>query len=89
MKIAKQTTIEEIGPATWTAFAEEIGLAAAFVRRRVRELAGAANAHLSSVADGTPLAALDASALKEYGALISSRAGRLGRTGRKLSPGEG
>ena len=80
MKIAKRATIEEIGPTTWTAFAEDIGLVASFVRRRVRELSDAVTAQVPSIADGTPLAALGASALKDYAALIASRADRLART---------
>lgn len=80
MKIAKRATIEEIGPTTWTAFAEDIGLAASFVRRRVRELADAVTAQVPSIAHGTPVAALSASALKDYAALIASRADRLART---------
>jgi serine/threonine-protein kinase HipA len=80
LKIARRATIEEIGPTTWTAFAEDIGLAASFVRRRGRELSDAVTARVSSIAAGTPLAALDTSALKEYAALIASRAERLART---------
>jgi serine/threonine-protein kinase HipA len=80
MKIAKRATIDEIGPPTWTAFAEDIGLAASFVRRRVGELSDAVTAQVPSTATGTPLAALDASALKEYAALIASRAEQLART---------
>jgi serine/threonine-protein kinase HipA len=80
MKIAKRPTIEEIGPTTWAAFAEDIGLAASFVRRRVKELSDAVIAHVPSIANGTPLATLDASALKEYAALSSSRAERLAKT---------
>jgi serine/threonine-protein kinase HipA len=66
MKIAKRATIEEIGPSTWTAFADDIGLAGSFIRRRVRELS-----------DSAALAELDASALRNYAALIASRAERL------------
>jgi serine/threonine-protein kinase HipA len=89
MKIAKRATIEDIGPNTWTAFAADIGLAASFVRRRVRELSDAVTAQVMPIADSTPLAALDVSALKGRAALISSRAERLARTVRKLSPGKG
>ena len=41
MKIAKRATLEEIGPTTWPSFAEDVGLGATFVRRRVMELAEA------------------------------------------------
>jgi serine/threonine-protein kinase HipA len=80
MKIAKRTTLEEIGPATWPAFAKDIGVAASFVRRRVRELSDAVVAQVPSLPDGTALAVLDAAALKEHAALIASRADRLART---------
>ncbi|MGE0449168.1 MAG: type II toxin-antitoxin system HipA family toxin, partial [Vicinamibacterales bacterium] len=80
MKIAKRATIEQIGPMTSTAFAEDIGLAASFVRRRVRELSDAVTAQVLPISASTPLAALDASVLKEYAALIASRAARLAKT---------
>ncbi len=41
MKIAKRATIEEIGPTTWPAFSDDIGMPVRFVRRRVVELAEA------------------------------------------------
>lgn len=80
MKIAKRATLEEVGPATWPAFAEDIGLAASFVRRRVRELSNDVIAQVALIPGSTPLAALDVSALKTYAALISDRAERVART---------
>lgn len=41
MKIAKRRTLEEIYPADWSNFAEDIGMRAPFVRRRVEEIATA------------------------------------------------
>jgi len=79
MTVAKRATLEEIGPATWTAFAEDIGLAASFVRRRVKELSNAVVARAPSLPESPGLAALDASALKEYAVLIATRAERLER----------
>ena len=46
----------------------------------MRELSDAVTDQVPSIADGTPLAALGASALKDYAALIASRADRLART---------
>jgi serine/threonine-protein kinase HipA len=80
MKIAKRATIDEIGPTTWTAFAEDIGLAASFVRRRVRELSDSVRGHVLLLPASAALAALDASALKNYAALTASRAERLAGT---------
>ena len=83
MKVAKRVTLEEIGPVTWPAFAEEIGLAASFVRRRVNELAGAVIAQVPSVLDNPGLAGLDAGALREHSTHIVSRAERVVRTSTK------
>lgn len=80
MKIAKRATIEEIGSTTWTAFAEDIGLPASFVRRRARELSDAVGGHVLSLPASEALAELDALALKGYATLIASRAERLART---------
>lgn len=80
MKIAKRATLEEIGQATWTPFAEDIGLPASFVRRRVRELSEAVSSQVPPLPDSAALAGLDAPALKDYVALIASRAERLAKT---------
>jgi serine/threonine-protein kinase HipA len=80
MKIGKRATIEEIGPTTWTAFADDIGLAASFIRRRVRELSDNVSSYVRSLPASEALAELDASALRNYAALIASRAERLAET---------
>ena len=79
MKIATRATLEEIGPTTWAAFAEDIGLPASFVRRRVRELSDAVSSQVPPLPDSAALTELDAPAMKEYAALIASRAERLAR----------
>jgi serine/threonine-protein kinase HipA len=83
MKIAKRAMLDEIGPATWPAFADDIGLAASFVRRRVKELSDAVVAQVPVLLDSPALAVLDASALEEYAVFIASRAERLARTSAK------
>lgn len=80
MKIARRATLEEIGQVTWTAFAEDIGVPASFVRRRVRELSDAVRNQVTSLPDSAALTGLDASVLRSYAALIGSRAERLART---------
>ena len=80
MKIARRATLEEIGQVTWTAFAEDIGVPASFVRRRVRELSDAVRNQVTSLPDSAALTGLDASVLRRYAALIGSRAERLART---------
>lgn len=81
MKIAKRATLEETGPTTWPEFAEDIGMAAPFVRRRVVELAESVMGQAQVVADGSALAGLEAEALTNYATLIVSRAERVARTG--------
>lgn len=82
MKIAKRATLEEIGPETWTAFAEDVALGAPFVRRRVKELADASRAAARQVAERTTLASLDGDALATHASLIASRAERVAKTSR-------
>ena len=80
MKLARQATLDEIRPATWPAFADDIGVPAVFVRRRVRELSDAVSSQVLSLPDTAALAELDRSELARFAALIASRAGRLART---------
>jgi serine/threonine-protein kinase HipA len=80
MKIAKKATLEEIGPTAWPAFAEDAGLAAPFVRRRVGELAAAVLAQAAPVSRSPSLAGLDADALQTYSSFIASRAEQVART---------
>jgi serine/threonine-protein kinase HipA len=80
MKMAKRATLEEIGPMTWPAFADDVGLPVSFVRRRVRELSDAVGREVTSLANSPALDVLDAFALKEHAARIASRAKRLAAT---------
>ena len=81
MTIARRATLDEIVPKTWQAFAEDIGVAGAFVRRRVVELADAVVAQAPSIPESPALAGLDVAVLKRYSARIVSRAERVARTG--------
>ncbi|MCL4818157.1 MAG: type II toxin-antitoxin system HipA family toxin [Vicinamibacteria bacterium] len=87
MKIGGGATLDEIGPAPWTAFAEEAGLAPPFVRRRVGELAEAVALRAQAVASSPALAGLDASALESLADLVVGRARRVGRSAGPTSPG--
>jgi serine/threonine-protein kinase HipA len=80
MKIAKRAMLEEIGSTTWPAFAEDIGLALSFVRRRINELADAVIAQASAILAHPALAGLDHDALKEHSTLLVSRAERVAKT---------
>jgi serine/threonine-protein kinase HipA len=79
MKIAKAATLEEIRATTWSAFAEDIGVGAPFIRRRVRELTGAVPEALSSAVTHVTKWGLDVEALNRFGTLISDRATRLAK----------
>jgi len=81
MKIARRSTLDEIQSSTWTSFAEEVGLAAPFVRRRVTELAAAVLAKSPAFTRHANLAALDARVLKEQASIVAKRAERVARTG--------
>lgn len=48
MKIAKRRTLEDINAADWSKFAEDIGMRAPFVKRRVKEIAEAISSNLES-----------------------------------------
>ena len=80
MKIAKRATIEEIGPTTWTAFADDIGVPDPFVRRRAAELADEVIAKAPAIAVSSPLQGLNAAPLEEFAALVVSRARRVAST---------
>jgi serine/threonine-protein kinase HipA len=81
MKIAKRATIDEIGPTTWPAFADDIGMSARFVLRRVVELAEAVLGRVPDLPGSAALAGLDGSTLAQYAASIASRAERVARSG--------
>jgi serine/threonine-protein kinase HipA len=83
MKIAKRATLEEIGQQTWADFAEDLGLGAPFVRRRVRELADAVRSKAPGVAESITLPGLDAGAVAAHAALVAARAERVGQTSPK------
>lgn len=86
MKIAKRAMLEEVGATTWPAFAEDVGLPASFVRRRVRELSDAVVEQLPSVVDRFLADGLHAEALMGYAALVTVRAQQVaGSPGDSLS----
>jgi serine/threonine-protein kinase HipA len=82
MKIGKRT-LDEIGPSAWPAFAEDVGLGASFVRRRVKELSDAVVAQLPHLVRSAALDALDGPALERFAVLIRTRAERVVLTSAK------
>ena len=77
MKIADAAAPKDFSPRTWDAFARDIRLGAPFLRRRVRELADAAQQNAGAVAQSIAAKGFDAEALERYATIIRSRAQRL------------
>ena len=77
MKIAKSATLEEIDESTWSNFAADVGLAAPFVRKRVKELASAVADSASSVAAHIAIPGLSEADLTRCADLVAGRAERL------------
>lgn len=77
MKIAKCGTLEEIDETTWPKFAADAGLAAPFVRRRVKELADSASKSAPTVAARIVKPGLSEADLGRFAALVAARATRL------------
>ncbi len=77
MPIAKRARLEEFKPDTWGQFAKEIGMSAAFVRQRSRELAGDAVAQARNVAEGLAVSGADSAALTRFASAAGGRAERL------------
>ena len=80
MKIAKRGTLAEIGPTAWVEFADDIGMPARFVQRRVVELAEAVRGRSPDLPNDERLGGLDGAALTTYAAMIASRAEDVARS---------
>ena len=77
MKIGKCATLEDFDDATWPEFADDVGLAAPFVRKRVKELAAAVVDATSPVAETIALPGLSEADLARFANMVSARAERL------------
>ena len=77
MKIAKCATLEEIDESTWPKFAADVGLAAPFVRKRVKELAAAVADSASSVAAQIAMPGLSEANLARIASFVAGRAAGL------------
>jgi serine/threonine-protein kinase HipA len=80
MKIAKAATIEEIGTTTWLKFAEDVHIAARFLRERVKTLAETVPRAISDVIDPLADAGLNREAMRGQASVITARATRLAKT---------
>ena len=74
MKIGGAATIKDLTPRTWQKFAEETNLGAAFVRRRVKELADASQAQAPLTAKALAKPGLDKAALSRFAKIVQDRA---------------
>ncbi|MBU6371190.1 MAG: type II toxin-antitoxin system HipA family toxin [Alphaproteobacteria bacterium] len=77
MKIGKSATLEEVDDTTWAKFAGDAGLAAPFVRRRVKELAAAAAEQALRGPGKIVTSGLSEAELKRFSTLVAARAVRM------------
>lgn len=80
MKIAKSRTLEEIDASAWSAFANDAGLTAPYVVRRVRELSESTQKAVVEIAERLTETGLDREALMKFASVVVSRAGRVAKT---------
>ncbi len=74
MRVAKRPTLAEFKPDTWARFAEDVGVAAPYTRRRVQTLARAMTEKASKVVTVLAETGLDASALASFADIVRDRA---------------
>lgn len=74
MRFAKRATLEEFRPDTWEQFAESVGIAAPYTRRRVRALAEAMTGHSAPLVTTLGELGLDAATLGRFADVVRSRA---------------
>lgn len=80
MKVARRSTLEELKPGDWTAFAKEVGLGAPYVRRRVAELASSALRLADTVSEELIDTVGQAAAFEQNAQRVCKRAERLAIT---------
>lgn len=80
MKVATCAALEEIDNRTWSAFANDAGIAAPYVRQRVKALAASTKHIVAGVAERLGEAGLDREALTNLASLVASRAAHVSRT---------
>ena len=80
MKIGKSRTLDEIDSTAWSAFANDAGLTAPYVVRRVRALSESTQKTVAEIAARLVEMGLDREALKEFASLVASRAARVAKT---------
>ena len=80
MKIAKSRTLEEINSKAWADFANDAGLTAPYVRRRVKALSESTQTVVAEIAERLGEAGLDRGALTEFASLVATRVARVAKT---------
>lgn len=80
MKIAKSRTLDEIDSNAWSAFANDAGLTAPYVVRRVRALSDLMQNAVVEIAARLAETALNREALTKFASIVASRAARVAKT---------
>ena len=80
MTIAKSRTLEEIDSRAWAAFANNAGLTAPYVMRRVKALSVSTHNAVAETAARLADTGLDRDALTEFASLVATRAARVAKT---------
>lgn len=80
MKIATSTTLDEINPGAWSAFANDAGLTGPYVVRRVRALSESTQESVAEIAGRLAEAGLDREALMKFASIVAARAARVAKT---------
>ena len=80
MPVARRGTLEELRRGDWNHFAQHVGVGAALVRRRVRELSALAIEQATPVAQELAGEGLSRDVVDRFVDLVTDRAGRLGQT---------
>jgi len=80
MKIAKSRTLEEINSKAWADFANDAGLTAPYVSRRVKALSASTQTVVATIAERLAETGLDRGALPEFASLVATRAARVAKT---------
>ena len=80
MKIAKSRTLDEIGSDAWSAFANDAGLTAPYVVKRVKALSDSTQNAVAEIAARLAETAIDREALMNFASIVASRAARVAKT---------
>jgi serine/threonine-protein kinase HipA len=80
MKVGKCANLEEMSKNTWTTFADEIGVGAPYIRRRIKELTESVGKRVRGVAERLAVSGLDKASVLHFASIVETRAVRLADT---------